>query len=112
MWTCNASGIRDPVSGSFGGPNSRDVSLVSRRTRGGGREGMGRVSGGGRPNYFGRHVVGGAAEGVGRPVQVDLQLAHAKVGDADVTFVVEEDVVQFQVPAHARRSSWILFAVM
>ena len=50
MWTCNASGIRDPVSGSFGGPNSRDVSLVSRRTRGGGRA-WGVFQGGGRKEF-------------------------------------------------------------
>lgn len=41
-----------------------------------------------------RHVVGGAAEGVGHPVQVDLQLAHPEVGEPDVTLVIEENVVQ------------------
>lgn len=47
--------------------------------------------------YFGSHVVGRAAKRVGRSVQVDLQFAHAEIGDADMAFVVQEDVVQFQV---------------
>lgn len=47
--------------------------------------------------YFGSHVVGRAAKSVCRPIQVDLQFTHAEIGDADVTLVVQKDVVQFQV---------------
>lgn len=47
--------------------------------------------------HFGRHVVGRAAETVRRPVQIDLQLAHAKVGDANVAIEVEQNVVQLEI---------------
>ena len=49
--------------------------------------------------YFWRHVIRCAAEGVGRPVEIDLQFAHAKVGNANVAFVVEQNVVQLQISA-------------
>lgn len=49
--------------------------------------------------YFRSHVIRCAAEGVGRPVEIDLQLAHAEIGDADVAFVVEQNVVQLQISA-------------
>jgi len=49
--------------------------------------------------YFRCHVIRCAAEGVGRPVQVNLQLAHAEIGDANVAFVIQQNVVQFQVSA-------------
>ncbi len=45
-----------------------------------------------------RHVVRGAAEGVRRLVQVDLQLAHTEVSDPDVALVVQQQVVQLQIP--------------
>ena len=44
------------------------------------------------------HVVWSATEGVRRLVEVDLQLAHAKVHDAYVALVVQQEVVQLQVP--------------
>lgn len=63
--------------------------------------------------YFGSHVVGSAAKRVCRPIQVDLQLAHAEIGDADVTLVVQQDVVQFQVsvrpPSHCVVSLYFVF---
>ena len=49
--------------------------------------------------YFRCHVIRCAAERVGRPVQVNLQFAHAEIGDADVAFVIQQNVVQFQVSA-------------
>ena len=45
-----------------------------------------------------RHVVYRAAEGVGRSVQEDLHLAHAEVGNAHVALVVQQNVVQLEVP--------------
>ena len=50
------------------------------------------------PAHLRGHVVWCATEGVGRLVEVDLQLAHAKVHDAYVALVVQQEVVQLQVP--------------
>ena len=47
--------------------------------------------------YFWRHVIGCAAEGVGGSVEIDLQFAHAEIGDANVPFVVQKNVVQLQI---------------
>ena len=55
------------------------------------------------PAHLRGHVVWCATEGVGRLVEVDLQLAHAKVYDAYVTLVVQQEVVQLQVPAKQQR---------
>lgn len=49
--------------------------------------------------YLRCHVVRGATEGVSCLVQVDLELAHAKVGDANVAVKVEQQVVQLEVSA-------------
>lgn len=46
------------------------------------------------------HVVWRAAERVGRPVQEDLQLAHSKVRDSDVTLKVQQHIVQLEIPIH------------
>ena len=48
--------------------------------------------------YLRGHVVWRAAEGVGGLVEVDLELAHPKVDDSYVTLVVQQEVVQLQVP--------------
>ena len=55
------------------------------------------------PAHLRGHVVRCATEGVGRLVEVDLQLAHAKVHDAYVALVVQQEVVQLEVPAKERR---------
>ena len=55
------------------------------------------------PAHLRGHVVWCATEGVGRLVEVDLQLAHAKVHDAYVALVVQQEVVQLEVPAKERR---------
>ena len=55
------------------------------------------------PAHLRGHVVWRATEGVGRLVEVDLQLAHAKVHDAYVALVVQQEVVQLQVPEKQRR---------
>ena len=48
--------------------------------------------------YLRSHVVWRAAEGVGGLVEVDLELAHPKVDDSYVPLVVQQEVVQLQVP--------------
>ena len=48
--------------------------------------------------YLGGHVVWSAAEGVGGLVEVDLELAHPEVDDSYVPLVVQQEVVQLQVP--------------
>ena len=42
-------------------------------------------------------VVGGSAECLGRLVAHDVLLAHAEVGDLDMSVLVEEHVVQLEV---------------
>ena len=49
--------------------------------------------------HLGRDVVGRAAERRRLAVAHDVLLAHAEVGDLDVTFFVEQHVVQLQIPA-------------
>ena len=48
--------------------------------------------------YLGRDVVGRAAEGLGGEVPRNALLAHAEVGDLDVAVLVQQHVVQLQVP--------------
>ena len=48
--------------------------------------------------YLRCHVVYCAAEGVGRSVKEYLHLAHAEVGNAHVSLVVQQNVVQLEVP--------------
>ena len=55
------------------------------------------------PAHLRGHVVWCATEGVGGLVKVDLQLAHAKVHDAYVALVVQQEVVQLQVPAKQKK---------
>ena len=49
--------------------------------------------------YLGRDVVGSTAEGPGGAVAHDVLLAHAEVGDLDVSLGVQHHVVQLQVSA-------------
>lgn len=51
----------------------------------------------GRVPYLRCHVVWRAAERVGRSVQEDLELAHAKVRDSYMAVKVEQHVVQFEI---------------
>jgi len=44
--------------------------------------------------YLRGHVVRRSAEGVGHPVQVDLELAHSEIREPDVTLVIKKNVVQ------------------
>lgn len=44
-----------------------------------------------------RNIVWGAAKSLGGVGLPNILLAHAKVGDLDVTVLVEEDVVQLEV---------------
>lgn len=48
--------------------------------------------------YLGGDVIGSAAERFRRPVAVQALLAHAEVGDLDVPVLVEQDVVQLEIP--------------
>ena len=53
--------------------------------------------------YLRSHVVWSAAKGVGGLVEVDLELAHSKVDDSYVPLVVQQEVVQLQVPEKKER---------
>ena len=48
--------------------------------------------------YLWCHVVWCPTESVSCFVQVDLELAHSKIGYPDVTLEVQEQIVQFQIP--------------
>jgi len=50
-----------------------------------------------RRTYLRCHVVWRAAERVGRSIQEDLKLAHAKVRDSYMAFEVEQHIVQFEI---------------
>lgn len=43
------------------------------------------------------HVIWCAAESVCHPVQEDLQFAHSKICDSDMSIEIQEDIVQFQI---------------
>lgn len=45
-------------------------------------------------------IIGSAAERLGGLVPVDPLLAHTEVGYLDVTILVQEHVVQFQISVH------------
>jgi hypothetical protein len=47
--------------------------------------------------YLWGHVVRRPAESVSRLVEVNLELAHPKVGDSYVAFKVQQEVVEFEV---------------
>jgi hypothetical protein len=46
---------------------------------------------------LGSDVVGSTAKCFGHFLAVDSFLAHAEIGDLDVSVLVEQDVVQFQI---------------
>lgn len=48
--------------------------------------------------YLGRNVIGRAAEGFGGLVAADALFTHAEVGDFYVPVLVQQHVVQLQVP--------------
>lgn len=47
---------------------------------------------------LGRDVIGRPAEGLGRLVTADTLLAHTEVGDFDVAVLIQQDVVELQIP--------------
>lgn len=47
---------------------------------------------------FGRHVIGCAAKTIGGFIQIYLQFTHAKIGDTHMSLIVQQDVVQFEIP--------------
>ena len=48
--------------------------------------------------YLRSHIVWCPTEGVSSLVQVHLQLAHPEVHDPDVPLIVQEEVVQLEIP--------------
>lgn len=54
--------------------------------------------------HFRCDVVGCPAERHGAPVADDVLLAHAEVGDLDVSVLVEKDVVKLQVSANGQET--------
>lgn len=60
------------------------------------RQGVGR--GGEGATHLGGDVVRGAAEGAGLFVPGHVLLAHAEVGNLDVAAVVQQHIVQLEVP--------------
>lgn len=51
----------------------------------------------GRVTHLWRYIVGCAAECFGRLVAHNVLLAHAKVGDFDMSIGIEQHVVQLQI---------------
>ena len=47
--------------------------------------------------YLRCHVVRRAAESVGDPVEVNLQFAHTKIRQTNVTLMIKKHVVKFQI---------------
>lgn len=47
---------------------------------------------------FGRHIIGCAAKTISGLVQVNLQFAHAKIGNTHMTLIVQQNVVQLEIP--------------
>jgi len=50
------------------------------------------------------YTFGSPAESVGRAIQKDLKFAHAKVRNPDVSLVIQENIVQFQISAKIDRN--------
>lgn len=44
--------------------------------------------------YFWSHVVWSATERICSTIEIDLQFAHAEIGNAHVAFVIQQDIVQ------------------
>lgn len=69
------------------------------------------AAGGGGPctgSYLGSDVVRRPTERGCRHTVQNPFLAHPKVGQLAVTFCIQKDVVQFQIPARWTRTTWLM----
>ena len=59
-------------------------------------------------SYLGSDVVGCPAESGGRHTIQNPFLAHPKVSQLAMTFCIQKDIVQFQIPIRQGRTTWLM----
>lgn len=59
-------------------------------------------------SYLGSDVVRSPAERGGRHTVQNPFLAHSEVGQLAMTFCIQKDVVQFQIPVRWARTTWLM----
>lgn len=59
-------------------------------------------------SYLGSDVVGCPAESGGRDTVQNPFLTHPKVSQLAMTFCIQKDVVQFQIPIRQGRTTWLM----